>query len=57
MKFSNLFKKNAETSKTSRIEPLSKDKLGKVVGGDGGVPVPLPEDAARVKSHSNQNNN
>jgi hypothetical protein len=57
MKFSNLFKKNTETTKTSRIEPLSKEKLGKVTGGDGGTAIPLPVDAARVKSHSNQNNN
>jgi hypothetical protein len=57
MKLSNLFKKNTETAKTSRIEPMSKDMLGKVIGGDGGTSVPLPVDAARVKSHSNQNNN
>jgi hypothetical protein len=58
MKPSNLFKKSNASVKVSRIESLSKEKLGKVSGGDGGVtPVPVPQEANKVKSHSNQSNN
>lgn len=61
-----MFKKFMKTDKNeskltafaNKVEKLSEKELTKVTGGDGGTnPPPTPDDAARVKSHSNTNNN
>ena len=57
--FKNLLKSKKEVATKSNVEKLNKDALKNVIGGtDGTTPAtPTPDDAARVKSHSNQNNN
>jgi hypothetical protein len=62
MKISNLFKKKNDKTSFSNFDEMKKEQITKVLGGSGATnssatPVPTPDDAARVKSHSNQNNN
>jgi hypothetical protein len=54
----NFFKKKPATSKLANVEVINKNQMNSTVGGSGGTTAtPDPVDAARVKSHSNQNNN
>jgi hypothetical protein len=59
----NIFKKNkTQESKlkgfSDKVQILNQEETRKVIGGGGGgTSTPDPSDAAKVKSHSNQNNN
>ena len=55
--FSKLFKKSEKNVTKSNMEKLNSSELKNVIGGGNGDTVPLPVDAAKVRSHSNQNNN
>ena len=56
---SRLFKKNEKPAAKASFEKLNKNELKNVIGGSGTdtTTTPDPIDAAKVKSHSNQNNN
>lgn len=60
----NILKKNEKTESklknlSAKNQELNAAELKKVIGGGGGGDgtTPDPSDAARIKTHSNQNNN
>ncbi|HTA61177.1 MAG TPA: bacteriocin [Bacteroidia bacterium] len=57
--FKKLLKSKKEVTTNAKVEKLNSNELKNVIGGGTGdvTPTPDPVDVAKVRSHSNINNN